>query len=58
MLNLINALTCSLLQGSELTVKLDMLQFEVAPNFGTFASIFGHPHVTFLNTPHMSMYSS
>ena len=37
---------------------LEILEFEVAPNLGTFASIFRHSHVTFFDTHHMSMSSS
>ena len=37
---------------------LEILQFEVAPNFGTFAQLFRHPLVTYLYTPHMHIFWS
>ena len=35
-----------------------ILQFKVAPYFGTFAPLFDPPLVAYFDTPHMSMYSS
>ena len=41
-----------------LKASLNILQFKVAPNFGTFASLFDPPLAAYFYTPHMSMYSS